>query len=155
MKRNPIPEDVRQFILAHIPSVPYLEALLLLRRQPDSHWHAAQLARRLYQTEAAARTLLEALHARGVAAVVQGMYCYRPVREELAAAIERLAASYSGNLVAISKLIHASHTPAGTPRSLTAMRAGEAETEAETDMEVHLTRTGNAATTAHTGRSSR
>lgn len=154
MKRNPIPEDVRQFILAHIPSVPYLEALLLLRRQPDSHWNAAQLSRRLYQTEAAARALLEALHARGVAAVVQGMYYYRPVREELAAAIERLSASYSGNLVAISKLIHACHTPAGSPRSLAPARAGEAATGVDKEMEGRIGLMRNTGGATHTGRSS-
>jgi hypothetical protein len=112
MKRNPISDDVRQFILSSIPSVPYLEALLLLRSTPDSQWNATQLARRLYQAEKVAAEILAELHANGLASVAwnPGAYRYLPQAPELRDMIERVAASYSGNLVAISNLIHSGHS---------------------------------------------
>lgn len=48
MAREPIPEDVRRFILTSIISVPYLEALLLLRNAPNQWWESATVAQRLY-----------------------------------------------------------------------------------------------------------
>ena len=42
-----IPEDVRRFVLTSIPSVPFLEALLLMRANPAQGWSRDTLARRL------------------------------------------------------------------------------------------------------------
>jgi hypothetical protein len=45
-----VPDDVRDFILRHIDSVAQLEALLLLRANPDEDWDAPKTAKRLYTT---------------------------------------------------------------------------------------------------------
>jgi hypothetical protein len=50
-----MPEDVRRFILSSVGSVPYLEALLLLRSAPEVSWGARQVAQRLYIGEKLAR----------------------------------------------------------------------------------------------------
>ena len=47
MTMSELPVDVRRFVLTSIPSVPYLEALLLLRAEPQHAWTAGDLARRL------------------------------------------------------------------------------------------------------------
>ena len=41
--RSAIPDDVRRFILTSVPSVPYLEAMLLLRGEPQAAWDASAL----------------------------------------------------------------------------------------------------------------
>ena len=70
MTRSELPADVRRFILTSIPSVPFLEAVLLLRAEPGTAWGMAELARRLYVPERTASELLELLAASGIAAAV-------------------------------------------------------------------------------------
>jgi hypothetical protein len=41
MAREPIPDDLREFILGYIDSIAQLEALLLLRRNPSTSWMPA------------------------------------------------------------------------------------------------------------------
>lgn len=108
MTAHPVPDDLRRFILTSIASVPHLEALLLLRGQPEREWDAESVARRLYIAEGAAGKLLEELCAIGAlsAAAASPNYRYFPQNGELAAMIDRLAATYAVNLVAVSGLIH-------------------------------------------------
>lgn len=108
MSRPDLPDDVRRFVLTSVPSVPYIESLVLLRREAGSNWNASQLARRIYVPEAQAAQLLEALGASGVAARVPGeekAYRYAP-SAELSAMLDRVATQYAGNLLAITDLIH-------------------------------------------------
>jgi hypothetical protein len=51
MADEPIPDDLREFILGHIDSIAQLEALLLLRRNPGTTWNASSVAQRLYVSE--------------------------------------------------------------------------------------------------------
>ena len=67
MSKIAVPDEVRRFILTSVPSVPYLEALLLLRGEPAHSWNASQVARRLYIGEAQAQELLDALQQSGIA----------------------------------------------------------------------------------------
>ena len=107
MTRPELPADVRRFILTSIPSVPYLEAVLLLRAEPGTAWGVAELARRLYVPERTASELLELLTASGVAAAVGETKTarYAPV-PELRELLDQLAHAYSSDLVAITDLIH-------------------------------------------------
>jgi hypothetical protein len=72
MNREPIPKDIRRFILTSITSVPYLEAILLLRNEPQSPWDSQRLTQRLYISEKAGGELLSELHAAGFLAVTEG-----------------------------------------------------------------------------------
>ena len=107
MTRPELPADVRRFILTSIPSVPFLEAVLLLRAEPATAWGVAELARRLYVPERTATELLQLLTSSGVAAPVgeTGTARYAPA-PELRELLDRLAQSYSTDLVAITDLIH-------------------------------------------------
>lgn len=105
----PIPEETQRFILLAIPSVPYLEALLLLRGSPQLSWNAQQVASRLYLNEKGAQGLLDQLYAAGV--VTAGgdgasSFCYAPQSEHMRAMIDGLAEIYSRNLIGVSNLIH-------------------------------------------------
>ena len=107
VKKLPIPDEVRRFILVGIPSVPYLEALLLLRSRPGESWAPALVARRLYVGEAQAVSLMQALVDGGiVAAAADGSYQYSPGDEQLQQVIDALAATYAADLVGVTTLIH-------------------------------------------------
>ena len=103
-----IPDDIRRFVLTSIPSVPYLEAALLLRGE-ERGWTVTEVARRLYITDAAAEELLEALQAGGLARTVAGPapgYRYLPRDEALARSMVALADCYRENLFGVTTLIH-------------------------------------------------
>lgn len=106
MSHASVPDDVRRFILTSIPSVPYLEAMLLLRAEPRA-WDSFLLAGRLYIGEAQALELLQAMQQAGVVARLEdASFRYAPANDELRSTIDALAAVYATDLVGITDLIH-------------------------------------------------
>ncbi|WP_420475475.1 hypothetical protein [Noviherbaspirillum sp. ST9] len=106
---SPIADDIKRFILTSIPSVPYLEAILLLRNNTEQAWDSARLAQRLYLSEKAAAALLAELQEAGaIAADPQRPECYRfsPASDSLAEMIGKVAAAYASHLVDVTHLIH-------------------------------------------------
>jgi hypothetical protein len=112
MDQAPIPEDLRRFVLTSIPSVPFLEALLLLRTDAGAMWHTDTLARRLYIREKVAQTLLNDLCRAGMAAPCEPpaapCYRYHPSSDSLRDMIDLLADLYAKHLVEVTLLIHSS-----------------------------------------------
>jgi hypothetical protein len=110
MNRPPIPEDLRRFVLTSIPSVPFLEALLLLRASPVQQWSGEMLARRLYTSERTAQGLLDELRRAGMAAPCapphEQCFCYGPASEAMRERIDGLADIYARHLVDVTNLIH-------------------------------------------------
>jgi hypothetical protein len=109
MYRDLIPDTIRRFILTSINSVPYLEAMLLLRSAPDQWWDGKKVAQRLYMPEKAAEALLDELHAAGILAVADDgsrSYRYSPTTDELRQIIDELADTYARHLVEVTHLIH-------------------------------------------------
>lgn len=109
MTRPDIPEDIRRFILTSIPSVPFLEALLLLRNERSRPWDARQLATRLYISDRIASDLLNNLHAAGFLAVSEASpshFLYQPNSPELAEIVTQVSEIYSKNIVDVTNLIH-------------------------------------------------
>lgn len=107
MTSSELPADLRRFILTSIPSVPYLEAVLLLRADPGLAWGSSQLARRLYVPEPAGLELVALLRASGIAADAEAPGCIRYQPDEaLSVLIEGVAAAYTQDLVAVTRLIH-------------------------------------------------
>jgi hypothetical protein len=109
MAENKIPDDVRRFILSNIPSVPYLEAILLLRNKPAHLWSSVQVAERLYIPEKTATEILSDLISARIAAVstdIPPSYQYAPSSTRLRETIDQLASTYASHLVEITNLIH-------------------------------------------------
>lgn len=107
MSHSTVPDEVRRFILTSIPSVPYLEALLLLRAESGRSWDSHHLAGRLYIGEGQAQELLQSMHEAGVTRRdADGTCTYAPTAEGLAARIDALADTYAHNLVGVTDLIH-------------------------------------------------
>ena len=112
MAHDPIPEDIRRFVLTSIASVPHLEALLLLRAESGARWDVALVAQRLYISEKLAANLLRDLCESGMTAGAEEgaehwTYRYAPASPALHALIDRLAELYSSHLLDITRLIHA------------------------------------------------
>lgn len=110
MDNSSIPEDLRRFVLTSIPSVPFLEALLLMRANPDHAWRRDTLARRLYVREKTAEDLLADLCTARIAVPCQDAEAYRyaPADAGLRDRIDRLADLYATHLVEVTHLIHSS-----------------------------------------------
>jgi hypothetical protein len=109
MSKATIPEDLRRFVLTSVPSVPFLEALLLLRADPQQAWQPDTLARRLYIRERTAHELLDNLCTAGMAMGTEPAgYSYHPESAELRDRIDRLAELYAAHLVDVTNLIHSS-----------------------------------------------
>jgi hypothetical protein len=110
MRRAELPDDIRRFILTSVPSVPYLEAILLLRNDPDMGWDVRRLAARLYVAEREAAEVLTALAAAGIARDEghgdTALFRYAPATDELRERLDALAQAYSANLVGVTNLIH-------------------------------------------------
>ena len=109
MPREPLPDDVRRYILTSVASVPYLEAMLLLRNEPEQPWDVSRVARRLYMDEQRAAELLTLLRQSGVLCIVEEQppsYRYGPATDELRQMIDRVADAYAANLVEVTHLIH-------------------------------------------------
>ncbi len=103
-----LPLDVRRFILIGVPSVPYLEALLLLRTDATSGWDAKRVAQRLFVGEERAEELLQALVAGGIAqksSASPAEYHYRPGSSDMAAMLDKLAAVYAADLVGVTNFL--------------------------------------------------
>lgn len=103
--RQPIPDDVRRFILTSVPSIPFLEAMLLMRAEPRAAWDAAAIARRLYIPTSRADELISQLAEAALAERSGTALRWQP-DPALAAVVDTLATLYAEDLVGVTELIH-------------------------------------------------
>jgi hypothetical protein len=102
-----ISERVRRFVLTSFPTVPHLETLLLLWRDPPSVWTADQIASRLYIAPGKARQVADdLLHAELVVLDDAGRYRSRREPPGLVELIDELDHAYVRHLRAVTDLIH-------------------------------------------------
>jgi hypothetical protein len=105
-----VPLEVQQFVLGRIGSIAQLEALIMMRNAPDTWWASSSLAERLYISERACRTELDALKEQGLVlgrqADIGWQFRYAPSTGELREFVDRLVYYYAKHLVVISNLIH-------------------------------------------------
>lgn len=101
-----ISPDLKRFILTSIPSVPHLEAALLMHGQPGQGRTAAEVGARLYVPEHVAASLLQSLCDSGLLSSDGPLYRYGPGNPTLDALMAALAKTYAEDLVGVTKLIH-------------------------------------------------
>jgi hypothetical protein len=108
MPREPIPEEIRRFILTSILSVPFLEALLIYREARGEPLPPTQVGRRLYISERATAEVIEQLlAARFIEPAGELGVGHRFAPEgDSAAIVERVAHYYRSHLVEVTALIH-------------------------------------------------
>jgi hypothetical protein len=112
MTDDPVPAELREFILRYIDSVAHLEALLLLRANPQTPWEVSTVAARLYTAEKQAAEVLVQLCNDGLLVCGNGLYRYANQSAENVAMIDDLATAYAKQLIPITNLIH------GKPRRI-------------------------------------
>jgi hypothetical protein len=105
--RSPIPDDVHRFVLTSVPSVPYLEAMVMLRAHPDKPWSAAEVAQRLFVPATLGEELVAQLRDAGLAEAgeVPGSVRWN-AGSPVAAMVDKLAQVYAVNVVDVTELIH-------------------------------------------------
>lgn len=106
MPGSTIPDGVRRFLLGVIPSVPHLEALLLLRARPNDTWTLAQLGSRLYTDPDTTAALVADLVAAELATSGDDTCRYAPRDPQVAATVDSVAELYARRMVMIAELIH-------------------------------------------------
>jgi hypothetical protein len=106
MADDPIPAEIRSFLVRCIESVAQLEALLLLRTTPHQAWNAPDVARRLYVEEGEAAQLLGGLVGSELAVTDGEAYRYQPRDCEMLDLVDRLAGTYARSLVPVTRVIH-------------------------------------------------
>jgi hypothetical protein len=106
--RGAIADDVRRFILTSIPSVPFMEAMLLFKALPGQPVETRSIAERLYIGEKQAAALVDQLCQASVVSPVGGSpstHRYAPP-PALAPTLDRVAHAYVDNLIGVTRLIH-------------------------------------------------
>ena len=105
---HPIPYGVRRFVLTSIPTVPHLETLLLLWREPGTGWTAEDIARRLYVPVSAAKGFADDLCQADLLESGGDPPVYRCRREppSLQALFADLDQAYARSLREVTALIH-------------------------------------------------
>lgn len=111
----PLAAALRRLVRNRIPSVPFLEALLLLHQRSPQRLAAADVARQLYLDDDDARRLLDQIAAGGLCrADGEGRArSWRFDRDDpqLGPLVDELARCYATQLVELTKLIHAGRVP--------------------------------------------
>ncbi|MCE3262479.1 MAG: hypothetical protein K0R43_1558 [Pseudoduganella sp.] len=109
MSSTSIPDDIRRYVFQCIPSVPYLEAVLLLRERRDLAWQPEVLARRLYLGTEDTLRLLARMQSDGLVVLDAGEapgYRYAPSSSDLGELWDRLVHVYAHHLIEVSTIIH-------------------------------------------------
>jgi hypothetical protein len=100
-----LPEEIRRFLLTSIATVPHLEALLLLWREPGQAWSADTIAARLHVSTPSAEKIAEDLCEADFLECEANIYRCRsePSLARLFAAVD---AAYARQLREMTLLIH-------------------------------------------------
>lgn len=109
MNEEPIPIEIKQFILKSIDSIAQLEALLLLRGNQSEEWDTEKVAKRLYISEQETALLLRRLCDKEFIIANSDQpprYQYQPRSTELRHMVNQVAEIYSKQLVPVTNLIH-------------------------------------------------
>lgn len=104
-----ISEKVLQFIAEKIDTVPQLEALLLLWENAQREWSEQEVAARIYVSNEAAASILQALQRRQLIAAVSSSpakYRYSTDWDPSGELMSEVAGAYRRHLVPLATYIH-------------------------------------------------
>lgn len=113
MTNNPIPEEIRKFIIERIDSVELLEVLLLLRAKPDREWSAQDVSDELRSSPVSIAKRLADLHTHELLFLKEGpppRYRYNPRTHNLIVTVNQLARAYEISRARVIDLIFSKPT---------------------------------------------
>jgi hypothetical protein len=103
-------QELVQFILEHLETVPHLEAVLLIWQNQSTVWSPDVLAQRIYVSPAIGRAVLDDLTRLGMLRRTDenpsSSYLYAADWDSKREILPRLADLYRRQLVQVTKLIH-------------------------------------------------
>jgi hypothetical protein len=105
MTDDVVAREITDFLIVHIDTVAQLEALLLLRANPDKRWDVESAARRLYINDREAQDVLGGLCNEGLISRDVNAYRYAPPAEK-SKLVDRLAEAYARHLIPVTNIIH-------------------------------------------------
>ncbi len=105
MAEPDVPDEVRDFIIKHIATVPQIEALLLIWSSPEKRWSLRQVAARIYTGEAEAARALDGLCAAGLLVHREENFALDSSAENLDI-IRKLKDAYARCLIPVTDVIH-------------------------------------------------
>jgi hypothetical protein len=108
MNTEKLSATLRRFIHS-IPSIPQLEAMILLHHERDNTWDSHSLAERLYLSDENAKQVLDDLCAIGICEMLADApdrFKYNSSSEEMDQLLRQLAHYYSTNLIEVTHIIH-------------------------------------------------
>jgi hypothetical protein len=106
---QPSQNEIDQFILDRIESVPHLEALLLVWKDRPKAWSLAELAERLYVQPQVVQKIMQDLVREELLvseSAAAEMYSFPPESRRLDPLIQAVDQNYRRELVRVSNLIH-------------------------------------------------
>ncbi|MET0536235.1 MAG: hypothetical protein ABW171_18615 [Steroidobacter sp.] len=109
MAAGAIPNEVEQFLLAAIDTVPHLEALLLIFQNPATPWSVHDLAARIYVSDLHAGAVLDELARRQLIVTTQSnppLYQFIARSHAETELLNKVAHAYRTQLVQVARLIH-------------------------------------------------
>lgn len=101
-----VPENIGSFLSRYIDSIAQLEALLLVRRNPNERWTVASISRRLYVSEADAANVLSFLCHDGLLTLRDGIYSFANRSDGMDVLVDQVGEFYSRHLIAVTNVIH-------------------------------------------------
>jgi hypothetical protein len=111
MSDTGIPDSVRRFLAAYVPSIAQLEVLILLRAKADREWSAPEVSGELRSSVMSVQDRLGDLASRGLLVVREAdsllLYRYAPATEDARRQIDKLASAYKERRLAVINLIYA------------------------------------------------
>jgi hypothetical protein len=108
-------QELLQFMLEYLETVPHLEAVLLIWQNQSTVWTPDELARRIYVSPAEGRSILEDFARHGMVRRTEASsshlssvtgYLYEPSWDAQRGLLPKLADLYRRQLVQVTKLIH-------------------------------------------------
>lgn len=119
-----VPDDVREFIIKHIATVPQIEALLLIWSSPEKRWSLRQVAARIYTGEAEAARALDGLCTGGLLVHREGSFTLASSAENVDM-IGKLEEVYARYLIPVTDVIHGKSR--GEPPATRLFRSGRCD----------------------------
>lgn len=119
-----VPDEVREFIIRHIATVPQIEALLLIWSSPERRWSLRQVATRIYTSDAEAAQALEGLCTAGLLVHKEGGFVLDSSAENVDM-IRKLKEVYARYLIPVTDVIHGKSR--GEPPVAHFFRAGKCD----------------------------
>jgi len=107
MSEEALSVEVRDFLAKYVDSIAQLEALLLLRENPQKAWDVQSMAKRLYISDQEALEVLSHLDRQGFVVREESAYRFHPISDELADVTAETADHYRRHLIQITNIVHA------------------------------------------------